>query len=124
MQREFQLPQVGGGGAKCSKQVMWEGWHGMFVGSKKGTEGQGGEGERTHTGQGTLGIKKIHGSLSPLQEEICPQGEGNATQSCQWASAVNVRHRYIYVAQPALNRVLVVDVQAQKVIQVHLSKVE
>ncbi|XP_006100239.1 follistatin-related protein 4, partial [Myotis lucifugus] len=50
-------------------------------------------------------------------EEICPQGEGDATQPCQWASAVNVRHRYIYVAQPALNRVLVVDVQAQKVLQ-------
>ncbi|XP_016053048.1 PREDICTED: follistatin-related protein 4 [Miniopterus natalensis] len=50
-------------------------------------------------------------------EEICPQGEGDATQPCQWASAVNVRHRYIYVAQPTLNRVLVVDVQAQKVLQ-------
>ncbi|XP_054424450.1 follistatin-related protein 4 isoform X2 [Pteronotus mesoamericanus] len=50
-------------------------------------------------------------------EEICPQGEGGATQPCQWASAVNVRHRYIYVAQPALSRVLVVDVQAQKVLQ-------
>ncbi|XP_040478387.1 follistatin-related protein 4 [Ursus maritimus] len=50
-------------------------------------------------------------------EEICPQGEGNATQPCQWASAVNVRNRYIYVAQPALNRVLVVDVQAQKVLE-------
>nr|XP_014712231.2 follistatin-related protein 4 [Equus asinus] len=50
-------------------------------------------------------------------EEICPQGEGDATQPCQWASAVNVRHRYIYVAQPALSRVLVVDVQAQKVLQ-------
>nr|XP_040129271.1 follistatin-related protein 4 [Ictidomys tridecemlineatus] len=55
-------------------------------------------------------------------EEICPQGEGSATQSCQWASAVNIRNRYIYVAQPALNRVLVVDVQAQKVIQVHFLK--
>ncbi|MEJ1272911.1 follistatin-like 4 [Cricetulus griseus] len=51
-------------------------------------------------------------------EEICPHGEGDATQPCQWASAVNVRNRYIYVAQPALNRVLVVDVQAQKVLQV------
>nr|KAF6480055.1 follistatin like 4 [Molossus molossus] len=50
-------------------------------------------------------------------EEICPQEEGDATQPCQWASAVNVRHRYIYVAQPALSRVLVVDVQAQKVLQ-------
>ncbi|KAG8507798.1 Follistatin-related protein 4, partial [Galemys pyrenaicus] len=50
-------------------------------------------------------------------EEICPPGEGDAPQPCQWASAVNVRHRYIYAAQPALNRVLVVDVQAQKVLQ-------
>ncbi|XP_008069638.2 follistatin-related protein 4 [Carlito syrichta] len=50
-------------------------------------------------------------------EEICPQREENATQPCQWASAVNVRNRYIYVAQPALNRVLVVDIQAQKVLQ-------
>lgn len=84
----------------------------MFVGSREGT----------HTRQGGQGITKIHGSLSPLQEEICPQGEGNATQPCQWASAVNVRNRYIYVAQPALNRVLVVDVQAQKVLEVHVSK--
>lgn len=53
-----------------------------------------------------------------LQEEICPHREGDATQPCQWASAVNVRNRYIYVAQPTLNRVLVVDVQAQKVLQV------
>ncbi|XP_029410058.1 follistatin-related protein 4 isoform X2 [Nannospalax galili] len=50
-------------------------------------------------------------------EEICPPGEEEATQPCQWASAVNVRNRYIYVAQPALSRVLVVDVQAQKVLQ-------
>ncbi|XP_076792976.1 follistatin-related protein 4 [Arvicanthis niloticus] len=50
-------------------------------------------------------------------EEICPHAEGDATQPCQWASAINVRNRYIYVAQPALNRVLVVDVQAQKVLQ-------
>ncbi|KAM6222442.1 follistatin-related protein 4 [Rhynchocyon petersi] len=49
-------------------------------------------------------------------EEICPQAEA-AAQPCQWASAVNVRNRYIYVAQPALSRVLVVDVQAQKVLQ-------
>ncbi|XP_069448142.1 follistatin-related protein 4 isoform X2 [Ovis canadensis] len=50
-------------------------------------------------------------------EEICPQKDGDITQPCQWASAVNVRHRYIYVAQPTLSRVLVVDVQAQKVLQ-------
>ncbi|XP_013363885.1 PREDICTED: follistatin-related protein 4 isoform X2 [Chinchilla lanigera] len=49
-------------------------------------------------------------------KEICPR-EGDSTQQCQWASAVNVRNRYIYVAQPVLSRILVVDVQAQKVLQ-------
>uniref|UniRef100_A0A8C5VI33 Follistatin like 4 n=2 Tax=Microcebus murinus TaxID=30608 RepID=A0A8C5VI33_MICMU len=49
--------------------------------------------------------------------DICPQRGGDAAVPCQWASAVNVRNRYIYVAQPALSRVLVVDIQAQKVLQ-------
>lgn len=65
-----------------------------------------------------MGRRNTQG-VSPLQKEICPQ-EGDATQRCQWASAVNVRNRYIYVAQPALSRVLVVDVQAQKVLQVQV----
>ncbi|XP_066134423.1 follistatin-related protein 4 isoform X2 [Saccopteryx bilineata] len=55
--------------------------------------------------------------ISMSYEEICPQGEGDATQPCQWASAVNIRQQYIYVAQPTLSRVLVVDTQAQKVLQ-------
>nr|XP_020846833.1 follistatin-related protein 4 isoform X3 [Phascolarctos cinereus] len=50
-------------------------------------------------------------------EEICPQMEGELTQSCQWASAVNVRNRYIYVSQPVLSRILIIDVQTQKVQQ-------
>ncbi|XP_074147038.1 follistatin-related protein 4 isoform X2 [Sminthopsis crassicaudata] len=50
-------------------------------------------------------------------EEICPQMEGETTQSCQWSSAVNVRNRYIYVAQPLLSRILIIDVQTQKVQQ-------
>ncbi|KAM4826751.1 follistatin-related protein 4 [Thomomys bottae] len=50
-------------------------------------------------------------------EEICPRRAVDSTQLCQWASAINVRNQYIYVAQPALSRVLVVDVQAQKVLQ-------
>ncbi|XP_031808923.1 follistatin-related protein 4 isoform X2 [Sarcophilus harrisii] len=50
-------------------------------------------------------------------EEICPQMEGETTQSCQWSSAVNVRNRNIYVAQPLLSRILKIDVQTQKVQQ-------
>ncbi|KAM8938704.1 follistatin-related protein 5 [Pelodytes ibericus] len=51
------------------------------------------------------------------QDEVCPQVEGEETQSCVWASAVNVKDKFIYVAQPHLNRILLVDVQTQKVVQ-------
>ncbi|XP_053847291.1 follistatin-related protein 4 isoform X2 [Vidua macroura] len=50
-------------------------------------------------------------------EEICPRVEGEDTQSCLWASAVNVRDKYIYVTQPKQNRVMIIDIQTQKVIQ-------
>ena len=52
------------------------------------------------------------------QEEICPRVEGEGTQSCLWASAVNVRDKYIYVTQPKQNRVMIIDTQTQKAIQV------
>ncbi|MGH0127541.1 UNVERIFIED_CONTAM: hypothetical protein FKN15_041348 [Acipenser sinensis] len=51
-------------------------------------------------------------------EEMCPKGDGDAIQHCDWASAVNVREKYIYATQPVQNRVLIVDTQAQKVVQV------
>lgn len=44
--------------------------------------------------------------------------EGEGTQSCLWASAVNVRDKYIYVTQPKQNRVMIIDIQTQKAIQV------
>lgn len=53
-----------------------------------------------------------------LQEEICPRVEGEGTQSCLWASAVNVRDKYIYVTQPKQNRVMIIDIQTQKAVQV------
>ncbi|XP_061469385.1 follistatin-related protein 4 [Rhineura floridana] len=49
--------------------------------------------------------------------EICPRVEGEAIQSCLWASAVNVRDKYIYVTQPKWNRIMILDIQTQKVIQ-------
>lgn len=49
---------------------------------------------------------------------MCPKGEGVSPQHCTWSSAVNVRDKYIYAAQPLLSRLLVVDIQAQKVVQV------
>lgn len=56
---------------------------------------------------------------------MCPKGEGVSPQHCVWSSAVNVRDKYIYVTQPLQSRLLVVDIQAQKVVQVggvHLSQ--
>ncbi|XP_062443370.1 follistatin-related protein 4 isoform X1 [Rhea pennata] len=50
-------------------------------------------------------------------EEICPRVEGEGTQSCLWVSAVNVRDKYIYVAQPKQNRVMIIDTQSQKAVQ-------
>uniref|UniRef100_A0A8C3K873 Follistatin like 4 n=1 Tax=Calidris pygmaea TaxID=425635 RepID=A0A8C3K873_9CHAR len=50
-------------------------------------------------------------------EEICPRVEGEGTQSCLWASAVNVRDKYIYVTQPKQNRVVIIDIQTQKAVQ-------
>ncbi|KAL9836133.1 follistatin-related protein 4 isoform 2-T3 [Geothlypis trichas] len=50
-------------------------------------------------------------------EEICPRVEGEDTQFCLWASAVNVRDKYIYVTQPKQNRVMIIDIQTQKAIQ-------
>ncbi|NXH10636.1 FSTL4 protein, partial [Bucco capensis] len=50
-------------------------------------------------------------------EEICPRMEGEGTQSCLWASAVNVRDKYIYVTQPKQNRVMIIDIQSQKAVQ-------
>lgn len=49
---------------------------------------------------------------------MCPKGEGVSPQRCVWSSAVNVRDKYIYVTQPLLSRLLLVDIQAQKVVQV------
>lgn len=49
---------------------------------------------------------------------MCPKDEGVSPQHCVWSSAVNIRDKYIYVTQPLQSRLLVVDIQAQKVVQV------
>ncbi|XP_062414075.1 follistatin-related protein 4 [Pungitius pungitius] len=48
---------------------------------------------------------------------MCPKGEGVSPQRCVWSSAVNVRDKYVYASQPLQSRLLVVDIQAQKVVQ-------
>ncbi|KGM00212.1 Follistatin-related protein 5, partial [Charadrius vociferus] len=50
-------------------------------------------------------------------DEVCPKADGDSVQRCVWATAVNVKDKFIYVTQPTLDRVLIVDVQSQKVVQ-------
>ncbi|KAJ1216117.1 hypothetical protein NDU88_003723, partial [Pleurodeles waltl] len=52
------------------------------------------------------------------QEEVCPESGDGESQRCEWASAVNVKDKFIYVAQPHLDRLLIVDVQSQKAMQI------
>uniref|UniRef100_A0A4W3HYD3 Follistatin-related protein 5 n=1 Tax=Callorhinchus milii TaxID=7868 RepID=A0A4W3HYD3_CALMI len=51
------------------------------------------------------------------QDEVCPKAEGETVQRCLWATAVNIKNKYIYITQPNLNRVLIVDIQSQKAVQ-------
>lgn len=55
--------------------------------------------------------------LLALQDEVCP-GSPAGVQVCVWSSAVNVRDQLIYASQPTLHRLLLVDVQSQKAVQV------
>ncbi len=32
-------------------------------------------------------------------------------EECSWGQAVNVKNKYIYITQPKLNRVVVIDIQ-------------
>ncbi|XP_042603621.1 follistatin-related protein 4-like isoform X3 [Cyprinus carpio] len=50
-------------------------------------------------------------------EELCPSIKGVSSQECVWASAVSVRDKYVYVSQPLQNRLLLIDTQAQRVVQ-------
>ncbi|KAJ7403874.1 Follistatin-related protein 5 [Willisornis vidua] len=52
-----------------------------------------------------------------IKDEVCPKADGDPVQRCVWATAVNVKDKFIYVTQPTLDRVLIVDVQSQKVVQ-------
>lgn len=53
-----------------------------------------------------------------LQEEVCPTSPGEEVQRCVWSSAVNIKDKFIYVTQPTLDRVLIVDITSQKAVQV------
>lgn len=56
------------------------------------------------------------------QEEVCPTSPGEEVQRCVWSSAVNIKDKFIYVTQPTLDRVLIVDITSQKAVQVGQAK--
>ncbi|XP_051915285.1 follistatin-related protein 5 [Hippocampus zosterae] len=55
--------------------------------------------------------------LLALKEQVCPASEEDEAHKCVWSAAVNVKDKFIYAAQPTLDRLLIVDVQSQKVVQ-------
>ena len=57
-------------------------------------------------------------ALCFFQEEVCPTSAGEDVQRCVWSSAVNIKDKFIYATQPTLDRVLIVDIQSQKAVQV------
>lgn len=63
-------------------------------------------------------VEKLTLNVCILQEEVCPTSPGEEVQRCVWSSAVNVKDKFIYVTQPTLDRVLIVDITSQKAIQV------
>ncbi|KAM8971961.1 follistatin-related protein 4-like [Pelodytes ibericus] len=48
-------------------------------------------------------------------EEMCRNAEEETNELCLWSSAVNVQDKFIYVTQPKQNRILMIDIQMQKV---------
>eukprot|EP00064_Thunnus_orientalis_P001294 superscaffoldBa00000087_g1296 len=61
--------------------------------------------------------EEISRARRPVKEEVCPSAAGETVQRCVWSSAVNIKDKFIYVTQPTLNRVLIVDIQSQKAVQ-------
>lgn len=55
-------------------------------------------------------VKPEYGNLKYIPEELdsaprmCPQDK-----LCSWGNAITVKDRYIYIAQPEQNRVMVID---------------
>ena len=48
----------------------------------------------------------------PTSTQLCGGEEGDQKRAlCSWGQAVNVRNKFIYISQPTLNRVVVIEIQ-------------
>lgn len=45
----------------------------------------------------------------PTWQRLCPSA--TETSKCDWGNAVNVQNKFIYASQPALNRLVVIDIR-------------
>nr|XP_002125180.1 follistatin-related protein 5 isoform X1 [Ciona intestinalis] len=52
------------------------------------------------------------------QNKLCQMSLDDGVRHCNWSSAVVVGSRFVYVAQPRENRVVVVDLRLQRVVEV------
>jgi len=58
----------------------------------------------------------------PTWRQLCPFASGE-TAKCIWGDSVNVQNKYIYVSQPELNRLVVIDIRDQhKPVEVSVSE--
>ena len=49
---------------------------------------------------------KLLPDMDKNEATLCAPG-----QACSWGEAVNVNNRFLYVTQPKLNRVIVIEIQ-------------
>ena len=59
-----------------------------------------------HQVGGTFNMFRILPDYGDTLATLCEEG-----QPCSWGEAVNVRNKFLYVSQPKLNRVVVIEIQ-------------
>lgn len=59
------------------------------------------------------GFKVLPGQRS-TPDTLCPTNE-----TCSWSDAVVVKNKFIYIAQPKLNRVVVIEMDRSNPVEVH-----
>lgn len=69
----------------------------------------------------TCAFQDSYHADSHLPEDAGPLCHINKTtrkRECNWGSAVNVRNRYVYASQPTENRIIVIDLRLNEIIEV------
>ena len=59
-----------------------------------------------HQVSGSFSMFKLLPEYGPTLPTLCPEDA-----DCSWGDAVNVKNKFIYISQPKLNRVVVIEIQ-------------